>query len=438
MKSLTQLAITSMLIGASPLTQAELPFQFDSGSTGTEDLHVSCSYEGETTYLNVGLSGIRHFNSITIDEGCILKFIPTGNGIGMSSNPVRLLVREDVTIHGTINLDGTPGELGSTNYAAAGGIGGPGGYNGGVSGHTNHQPQAGYGPGGGAGASLASNGNCSSSSGANGSLTPRANDIRYQMLIGGSGGGGGCNSSSSRYYGGGGGGGAMLIAANGTITINGEVSAIGADTGSSNSYHAEGAGGVVHFIANRVAGSGNVAAGYSIIETNDNQSQFNIETTDGSNFGLQRLSLNLTQAPTLTITSVGGIDTSNINAVQLGSSGLTSVTVMAEGLAATTEVKLVVNSEMTRYNAVETATLNTQGIATFSIEVGSGNSVMMAYVSALVTNTAALPQFEGEKIMSARLEAMPGVSAQVVFYTESGRRVPDGFITNPMQWVSFI
>lgn len=39
--------------------------------------------------------------------------------------------------------------------------------------------------------------------------------------------------------------------------------------------------------------------------------------------------------------------------------------------------------------------------------------------------------------MVAKLEASYGGASKLSFYTESGKRVPDGFVKNPWQYVDF-
>ena len=91
-------------------------------------------------------------------------------------------------------------------------------------------------------------------------------------LVGGSGGGGGnggvaaCPSGSmGSAGGGGGGGGALLIAANGTITLDGQIEANGGNGGASPEWPcakggAGGSGGAVRLLANTIAGAGTISA----------------------------------------------------------------------------------------------------------------------------------------------------------------------------------
>jgi len=83
-------------------------------------------------------------------------------------------------------------------------------------------------------------------------------------LVGGAGGGGGASTSNALGCsggGGGGGGGGLVVAANGTITVNGTIFADGGDgggsgSGSCSSNGAGGSGGAIRLLANTIAGTG--------------------------------------------------------------------------------------------------------------------------------------------------------------------------------------
>jgi hypothetical protein len=172
-----------------------------------------------------------------------------------ANTPITILVKGDVTISQftTINISGDPGGTGNGNLVAAGGQGGPGAFRGGdgalrVVTHID-DGGSGLGPGGG------SAGKASPKTAAGNATFVGSSDLL--PLIGGSAGGGGTAPGDTNCAGGGGGGGggAILIAANGTITIDGQVNANGGNGGSASGWPtclggAGGSGGAIRILAN--------------------------------------------------------------------------------------------------------------------------------------------------------------------------------------------
>lgn len=178
---------------------------FNSGSDGSMGALVVAAH----TNLVLPPDGIFHFTTITVNSARNVTF--TRNAL---NTPVYLLATGDVIINGEVIVSGGRGT------AVSGGLGGPGGFDGGP------PNGAGLGPGGG----LAGTGNFNLPESAGcGVYAVRApltdTDSTNQglpygsplivPLIGGSGGGGMTNG------GGGGGGGAILIASNTRITTTG-------------------------------------------------------------------------------------------------------------------------------------------------------------------------------------------------------------------------
>jgi plastocyanin len=166
-----------------------------------------------------------------------------------SRAPVVWLVSGNVTINGTVSLDGQ-----NSGAAPALAEAGPGGFRGGAGSYGSGVSQsAGFGPGGAAwyrwaatGASYATEGTFgewgwASKAYGNPSLIP---------LIGGSGGGGWSK-------GGGGGGGAILIACGGALNLTGELRANG---GYGNDGGGGGSGGGIRIVADSFAGTGVIRA----------------------------------------------------------------------------------------------------------------------------------------------------------------------------------
>jgi hypothetical protein len=183
---------------------------------------------------------------------------------------VTLLVKGNFTIGGnfntTLSVEGENGVAGSTNVLGVGGQGGPGGFRGGDAAYqlVNFATLGGngLGPNGGAGGTVNHNSGGDASPG----LFASAADLL--PLVGGSGGGGGASTSVATNCaggGGGGGGGALLLAANGTVTINGIITADGGSfgfesNGSCASGGAGGSGGAVRVLASSVIGTGSMLA----------------------------------------------------------------------------------------------------------------------------------------------------------------------------------
>ena len=214
--------------------------------------------------------GVLVFNSMNLQlrpmDGGFLPVTFTRNA---ANTPVTLLVSGNVTIGTsvTLNISADPIVQASANVLGKGSLGGPGGFRGGDAGYQlvnfARMGGAGSGPGGGIGGNdyYYVNGH-----GTNATFVGAADLL---PLIGGSGGGGGgsaTNAAGCGGGGGGGGGGALLIAADGTITINGQITADGTAGGNyggdpnCSSNGGGGSGGAVRLLATTLSGSGNVYA----------------------------------------------------------------------------------------------------------------------------------------------------------------------------------
>ncbi|HEX3798503.1 MAG TPA: hypothetical protein VH413_07365 [Verrucomicrobiae bacterium] len=185
------------------------------------------------------------YSSVTISNGAALTF--TNHG---SHAPLVWLVTGDVTINGSLVLDGQPG-LAAPGLAEPG----PGGFRGGTGYYTPGVDRGpGFGPGGGQPYTSGDEGS-GGSYGTVGSLgSPAYGNASLIPLIGGSGGAG-------RYYnfpnGGGAGGGAVLVACGGNLTVAGTVSANG---GYGQQGASGGSGGGIRLVANTFSGSGIIQA----------------------------------------------------------------------------------------------------------------------------------------------------------------------------------
>src|SRR5262249_11655888 len=146
---------------------------FNSGSSGALGNVVFSS----NTVWDIPSNGQFHVNTLLVEAGVTLSFRKPTNGLNL---PVYILARSNVTIHGTISVDGQNG-----GPAVSVSEGGPGGFNGGGPGiPPGFFAGAGQGPGRGLPGQGASYGTV----GAGG--VPVYGNLLLFPLVGGSGGGG--------------------------------------------------------------------------------------------------------------------------------------------------------------------------------------------------------------------------------------------------------
>jgi hypothetical protein len=229
--------IAVMIALATPLAAQS----FDVGSNGSlGDVVIT-----NNTTLDLPNDGKLHFRSLTVNGGVTLSF-----NRNPRNTPVFVLAQSNVVVNGTINVDG------GGRSANTGGLGGPGGFDGGKPGFGTESPAGfGYGPGGGSsGINSCQQVGISAQGGSYSTLGFSASSGIYGStllipLVGGSGGGGGPGSLS----GGGGGGGAVLIAANIRVSVNGAVLARGGFGGTCDNA---GSGGAIRLVSFTVDGAG--------------------------------------------------------------------------------------------------------------------------------------------------------------------------------------
>lgn len=185
--------------------------------------------------LNSKVDSVWNFTSITIPSGCTVNFKKNAANTG-----VLWLASENVVINGRIELSGGGG---GTSYGdLTVGVGGPGGFDGGMPG------EPGKGPGGGPpGASPASDGLHTDINGAG----PYGN-LFAQPAVGGSGGGGKLGWPHANGAGGGGGG-AIVIASTRDITVNGTIASVGGGGGGGGGRAGFGSCGLIRLMADRVS-----------------------------------------------------------------------------------------------------------------------------------------------------------------------------------------
>ncbi len=209
--------------GALNVTTANLQIDLSQAVTGTWS-DSNTANAGKGIWDPAKRAIVFKYSSVNIASGRTVTFRNHPN-----RPPVVWLVQGNVTIAGTVSLDGATS---TGNYLLA--EPGPGGYRGGARGTNNG---AGLGPGGGNGGA--------SNAGFNGTYASAYGNPSIVPLIGGSGGGAGSIYNSA------GGGGAILIACSGTINLIGTVTA----TGGSGGFSA-GSDGAVRFVANSITGAG--------------------------------------------------------------------------------------------------------------------------------------------------------------------------------------
>ncbi len=223
--------------------------QFSSGSTGA----LGAFNPASNTTVTLPADGILNYTTVTIPSGVTVTFTPNA-----ANTPVTMLATGNVTITGTINVNGADGQGGTpiAGVIRLGGAGGPGGFPGGNGGQggTSNAGSNGVGPGGGAGST--------GFTGAHGTYGVAVSFVSLIPLVGGSGGGGSTGTTAPvAGSGGGGGGGAIVIASSTKITVNGSILARGAGGGLiflNPNFHVggSGSGGAIRLVAPQVTGTG--------------------------------------------------------------------------------------------------------------------------------------------------------------------------------------
>ncbi len=203
----TILAIATILLAAVSPVGAQV--NFDSGSDGSDGALVIA--DSETFVLNMNLfpDGILNYTSVSMGVSSRLEVEPNAD-----NTPLTILVQGDFAMSSGASID----VAGGNSDRNIPGMGGPGGFDGGIGGVPDVvtvPPGAGLGPGG--GIAFPTSGSPIVGVGAD-------NDLMRPSLIplfGGSGGGGAFDDGTTDPGGGGGGGGgAILIAVNGLFSMS--------------------------------------------------------------------------------------------------------------------------------------------------------------------------------------------------------------------------
>jgi hypothetical protein len=455
---------------------------YDSGSTGADGAFTPLV----NTELALPPSGVFNFASVNIPSGVTVTFKRNA-----TNTPVVMLVSGNVTIAGTLNLSGgnaaDSGAAGDGNIGDDGlpGKGGPGGYDGGAGGPASATSTGGngLGPGGGGGgnvvryvtsygdrtggggAGFSGSGAWSSPSNSNGNTGSGGNSYGTSLLlplIGGSGGGGGAGGPSFGGSGGGGGGGALLIAASGTVSLTGSITANGGTGGNSagdgrGATGGAGSGGAIRIVATKIEGNGTLAATSGAARSNGGWAAGNqYLITDGGAGSAGRIRLEaetftrtaastpahsfdqpgpafVAGFPTLRIASVAGVEapgqpTGSADIV-LPAATPNPVTVgfATTGVPVGNTVKLTVTPQYgTPTTVVSPALSGTTEAAAASVQVNlpEGPSTLSATTTYTVVASVGdelAPYAEGERVKEVTLAAGPGRDDKVILTTVSGK-----------------
>jgi hypothetical protein len=415
MFTLRRLTLLFATAAAILLTPARFAAQFDLcgcaglpglqpfDSTNTATFPAGTSDDGNTIVLPLPPDGVLKFSSFRV----IARNVAFRSNA--SNTPVTLLASGDVTIASgfccfAFSVSGGSGLGGTSTTAGVGGAGGNGGFRGGdgaalaINGAA--IGGAGFGPGGGAGATVSP-----LTHGTGGTFIGLPELL---PLLGGSGGGGGAsnNATTPSCTGGGGGGGAggLLIAANGTLTIQHYQlfadggSGAGPGNGNCGSTGGGGAGGAIRLVANRfsAAGVANILArgggggtdggdGRIRLETIDPSAQTVFSTTPAAQRIVGPTPITNPISPTIAISSVngnavpavpqgrfGGID------IVLPSPGATTLVINTTGVPGGTTVEVTIKPRVGAAPVQQIVPLGNcttagacESVATFNLAAGA-------------------------------------------------------------------
>jgi hypothetical protein len=459
-KSFFALSVVLMVV---VFIQPSALLAFDSGSTGADGAFAPAS----NTALQVPESGIFNFTTVNIASGVTVAFIKNSK-----NTPVVILASGNVTISGTININGTNG-----SYITPG-AGGAGGYDGGQGAPPKQYGQRGSGPGGGSGGApkmnSASGGGSGGGGGSSGSggvgnsaytdSPGGAGGIAYGNdkiipTIGGSGGGGGGGTTAWSGGAGGGGGGAIVIASSGTIIINGAITANGG--AGVNGEHGDGggggggSGGSIRLIANTISGTGSFYAnggsggagfvGYNAGAGSAGRIRFEADAltrSGGSCSPAYTYALPNdvvpSNAPTLTIASVAGV---NAPAVPRGSMSSPDIVLPAitqnpvtvvltgtnipVGTVVTLKASPSIGSATSVTGILEGADASSTSA---SVQITISTVYPSVFTASVTFQLAALnmgPIYAGgEPVEKVRVEANLGNTSEITYITASGKEIP--------------
>ncbi len=264
---LLTLAAAALLLGSRALALLPIPSDGSDGNFNPGaniEVDLSQAVTGAWDANNAANAGLGRYDASK--WAVVFKYasvnIPVGVTVTFKNHPTHApvvwLVSGNVTIAGTVKLDGANGTYDAILRLAPP-ESGPGGFRGGAVGPTGFG--TGFGPGG-------------ANFGGHGTYNLTYGNPQILPLIGGSGAG---STQYNENKSGSGGGGAILIAAAGTIQLTGSLSANGGPQPPETSGNGAtfGSGGAIRLVSEQVTGNGNVSA----ISATSSSGRVRIETS---------------------------------------------------------------------------------------------------------------------------------------------------------------
>lgn len=425
---------------------------FSSGSNGS----LGAFAPGANTTVALPPDGILNYTTVTIPAGVTVSFTPNA-----ANTPVTMLATGDVTIAGTVNLNGENSTFVGASSFLPGKPGGPGGFAGGAGGMgglSNTFGSPGQGPGGGL-PNSSNNFTQYANYGAPGTF------VSLLPLFGGSGGAGAPQANIGTLVAGepgAGGGGAIVLASTTKITIagTGRISANGGEDprcvqtvgGSTNAGTGSGGairlvapqlinqgtltavGGRVQFTCAGAAGAGRIRAEAFVF------GPFNVTSPSASLVSqpgpvTSASTPALVNLPTLAFTSVGGVAPPAAPTGSFTTADVTlpptttnpvSVTLTATNTPAPTAYTIKL---LPQFASPVSQTVNSSGafaISTATANVTFPNGVISGLQAfAGFTLTASLaPIIDGEPADQVLLAAGYGEPSTLTLVTKSGKEIP--------------
>lgn len=435
-------------------------YGFNSGSTGADGALNPTT----NTEIQLPENGILNYTTINIPSGVTVTFRKNA-----ANTPVYLLATGDVMINGSINVNGRDGN------SIFPGDGGPGGFAGGLGGTASLPGGRGLGPGGGNPGSVTTNSSLAPSSGGGGggygsngsngtgnaTYAPAGTgggtygNPRILPMIGGSGGGGGAGSGNPASLisgtGGGGGGGAILIASSGTITVNGSITANGGRGGSCSTSNSGGggggSGGAIKLIARTISGNGTISAtggsGSALCSSNGGNGGNGMIRLEASTitrtYGTTPVytysnpgTVFVTSIPTLRITSIGGLDVPASPSGKYGFPDVTlpstttnpvTVNISATNIPVGTTVTVISVPEFGPSTSASAALTGTTASSTASVSITLSTSYQSILMAQATFTVQTAMHWDGERIEKVRVASTLGGESDVVYITESGKKI---------------
>lgn len=436
-----------------------IAYAFNSGSTGADGALNPTT----NTEIQLPENGILNYTTVNIPTGVTVTFKKNA-----ANTPAYVLATGDVTIVGTISVNGKdgsgifPGDGGPGAFA--GGFGGPSAVPGGKglgpgSGNpgsvTTSQSYYSSGGGGGGYGSNGANGTGNATYAPAGAGGGTYGNIRILPMIGGSGAGGGAGSGHPAALisgsGGGGGSGAILIASSGTITVTGSITANGGKGGNCSSTHSGagggGSGGAIKLIAETISGNGTISAtggasgtsctnsggagGNGLIRLEASAVTRTTATTPVHTYSNPG-TVFVTNIPTLRITSIGGLNVPANPSGKYGSPDVTlpstttnpvTVNISATNIPVGTTVTVTSAPEFGPSTSANAALTGTAASSTASVSITLSTSYQSILMAQATFTVQTAMHWDGERIEKVRVAATIGRESDVVYITESGREI---------------